>query len=272
MQCIRLISVFNEFVKEAFHNHKLIVDLAKKDFQCKYLGSYLGIIWGFIQPAITVVILWFVFQVGFKVTPINDFPFILWLLCGMIPWFFFSDAIINATGAFIDNSYLVKQIVFKISVLPIVKVLSSLFVHLIFILVLIFIFSLYGYSPNLFYLQIFYYLFGTIVLVLSISVLTSSIIIFVKDIGQIVALVLQILFWMTPIFWNEMILPLKYRWITIINPLYYLISGYRNTLIYHKWFWEEINLALIFWSTTLFIFMISITVFRRLKPHFADAI
>jgi ABC-type polysaccharide/polyol phosphate export permease len=269
---MRYLNFFWGFVKEIIQSRALIIELAKKDFQKKYLGSYLGIIWGFIQPLINILIFWFVFQVGFKSTPISNFPFILWLMCGMIPWFFFADAIGNATNAFTENSYLLKNIVFKISVLPIVKVLSSLYVHLFFILFLFVMFIVYHYVPNLYYLQVFYYLFATVVLVLSLSLVTSTIMVFVKDTTQIVAMFLQIFFWLTPIFWDKNVLPAKFRFMLIINPMNYIVEGYRNTFIYHKWFWEDMRVTLVYWGITFVVFIIGVFLFKRLKPHFADII
>jgi len=269
---MKYIVFFWSFVKEVIESRKLIVDLAKRDFQKRYLGSYLGILWGFIQPCVNILLFWFVFQVGFKATPIDNFPFILWLMCGLIPWFFFSDAVANATNAFTENSYLVKNIVFKISVLPIVKVLSSLYVHLFFVVFLLAMFLIYGYIPNVFYWQVIYYLLATIALALSLSLLTSSIMVFIKDTLQLVNMLLQIFFWLTPIFWNKAILPITYKFILIINPMYYIVEGYRNTFIYHKWFWEDMQMTLFFWGITFVIFIIGVVIFKRLKSHFADVI
>ena len=83
--------------------------MVKKDFQQRYIGNFLGVLWAFIQPSITIFIFWFVFQVGFKSKPVGNFPFVLWLCCGMFPWFFFSDAINSATGSIVSNAYLVKN-------------------------------------------------------------------------------------------------------------------------------------------------------------------
>ena len=123
------------FVKEIWNSRKLIIQLAKNDFKTKYAGSYFGIIWAFIQPIITIMIYVFVFGMGLKMTPKStEYPFLLYLIAGIVPWFFFADAWINSTNCLIEYSYLVKKMVFKISILPIVKVISSLFVHLFFIL------------------------------------------------------------------------------------------------------------------------------------------
>ncbi|MCK5505603.1 MAG: ABC transporter permease [Thermodesulfovibrionia bacterium] len=232
----------------------------------------MGLLWAFIHPSITILIFWFVFQVGFKSTPVDNFPFILWIMAGMIPWFFFSESLSNATYSIIENSFMVKKVVFRVSILPIIKILSALFIHLFFIGVLFVMFAVYGYVPNIYNLQVLYYLFATIVFLMGLSWITSSLVIFLKDIGQMVNMVLQFGFWLTPIFWSIKILPEKYQFIMKLNPIFYLIEGYRNSFIYKVWFWEHYILTLYFWSVTLVIIILGTVLFRKLRPHFADVL
>ena len=253
-------------------NYRLLYSLTKNDFRQKYLGSYLGIAWAFIQPLITVLIFWFVFQVGFKSKPVNDVPFILWLIAGMFPWFFFADALSNATNAVMENSYLVKKIVFKVSYLPLIKIFSALIVHLFFIVFMYGLYMVYGYDFDIHWLQAFYYLTATIVLILGLSYITSSVVVFFRDMGQFVAMLLQIGFWATPIFWSIGMFPEKYHWLFKLNPLYYIIEGYRDSMIHHIWFWEKPTFTLYFWVVTLGMLALGFGTFRKLKPHFADVL
>ena len=269
---MKLLHDIRSFVKDIVQNRAIFKSLVVNDFRQRYLGSYLGILWAFIQPAITVLIFWFVFQVGFKSQPVNNVPFILWLIAGMFPWFFFSDAVSNATNAVMENSYLVKKIVFKVAFLPIIKILSALLVHLFFIGVMFLLFVLYGYDFDLHWLQVFYYLGATIVLILGISYITSSVVVFFRDVGQLVAMLLQIAFWATPIFWSVNMFPAKYHWLFKINPLYYLVEGYRDSMINHIWFWEKPTLTLYFWIVALGLLALGFSTFRKLKPHFADVL
>ncbi len=257
---------------ELYGNKKLIWDLARNDFKTKYAGSYLGIIWAFVQPVVSVLIYWFVFQVGFKSAPVSDFPFVLWLIVGIVPWFFFSDAIVNATNSMIEYSYLVKKVVFKISILPIVKILSALFVHLFFIVFTVVLFLLYGYMPTIHIVQVIYYTFCTFVLVLGICYATCAIIIFFRDIGQIINIVLQIGLWMTPIMWSYEMIPNQFQWILKINPMYYIVEGYRDAFINHVWIWDRYNQTIYFWIITSAIFGLGSVIFKKLKIHFADVL
>lgn len=268
---MRLTALFN-FLKSIIQNRSLLWSLTKNDFNQRYLGSFLGIAWAFIQPVVTVLIFWFVFQVGFKAQPVDDFPFILWLIAGIFPWFFFSEALSSGTNSILENSYLVKKIVFRVSLLPVIKLISALVIHLFFIFLMYAMFLFYGFSFEIYWLQVIYYLFSALILLLGLSWFTSSIVVFLKDVGQLVSMMIQFGFWLTPIFWSLRMIPDKYHWIIEINPLVYIIEGYRNSMIYHTWFWENMSSTLYFWAITGVIFIFGGLTFKKLRPHFADVL
>lgn len=264
---------------ELFQNRKLVFNLAKNDFKTQFAGSYLGIVWAFVQPIVTVLVYWFVFEKGLKAGGINtragiQVPFVLWLIAGIVPWFFFQDALNGGTNALVQYSYLVKKVVFKISILPIVKVISALFVHLFFIAFTLILYSCYHYYPDLYTLQIFYYTLCMIIFVLGLVYITCAIVVFFKDLTQIINIVLQIGIWMTPIMWNIDAMDLNPILITIfkLNPMYYIVAGYRDALINKVWFWQNMPLTIYFWIITAILFGLGSFVFRRLKVHFADVL
>ena len=180
---------------------KLTFTLAVNDFKTKYSGSYLGIFWAFIQPVVTVMVYWFIFQLGFKSEPVKDFPFVLWLVAGIVPWFYFSDALNGGTNSLLEYNYLVKKVVFNIKILPVVKVSSALFVHGFFVCFMIILYLVYGYTPDLYYIQLLYYTFAVYMITLGLAYATSAIVIFFRDLTQIIGIGLQIGIWMTPIMW-----------------------------------------------------------------------
>lgn len=259
-------------IRDIIANRKFLWQMTKRDFRQRYLGSYLGILWAFIQPAVTVLIFWFVFQIGFKSMPVDNFPFILWLICGMFPWFFLSESIQSATNSVVESAFLVKKIVFRVELLPIVKIVSALVVHIFFIAVLLIMFALYGYLPTIHNLQLIYYLFAMICLSLGISWLTSSLTVFLRDVGQFVAMMLQFGFWGTPIFWSLKIVPEQFQFFLKLNPAYYLVEGYRQSFIYHEWFWQHAHLTAYFWCVTAAVMFIGAWCFKKLRPHFADVL
>lgn len=261
-----------KFVKLSLSNISMIKSLSKNDFRNKFASSYLGIIWGFIQPLVTIAVYWFVFQVGFRSTDVGNVPFILWFIAGIIPWFFFSEAFPSATGVFNEYSYLVKKVVFKIEILPCVKIISALFVHLFFILFIYIVSTVYGYYPDLCSLQFIYYCFAMIVLIYSLSIITSSIVLFFKDLSQIIGIIINVGFWATPIAWQLNILPDKFAFFFKLNPMYYIVTGYRDAFIYKTYFWQRPYATLYFWLFCLITLLVGVKIFNKLRPHFSDVI
>ena len=272
---LRHIDALLEAPREIYESRQLVVNLAKNDFKQKFAGSYLGIVWAFIQPVVTILVYWFVFEVGFKASNVSEYPFVLYLVSGIIPWFFFSDALSGGNNSLIEYSYLVKKVVFNIDVLPIIKVLSAVFVHLFFILFGLIVLALYGYYPTLYTLQMVYYVFCAFVLVSGLAYLCSAVTVFFRDMIQVINIVvLQVGMWLTPIMWDAKNL-LSPVLLTVfkLNPMYYIVDGFRDSLLYHKWFWtDKVTWTLYFWVVTFLIYAFGIMVFRKLKVHFADVL
>ena len=134
---------------DIYKNRRLVAKLAKNDFKTRYAGSYLGIVWAFIQPVITILVYWFVFSVGFRSgTGDLGVPFVLYLVAGIVPWFFFQDALMGGTNSLLEYNYLVKKVVFKVEILPVIKLISCLFVHVFFVLIMFFVFLISGKKPE----------------------------------------------------------------------------------------------------------------------------
>ncbi len=260
---------------EIWQNRRLILKLAGNDFKRRYAGSYMGVFWAFIQPLVTIALYYFVFGTIMKGARSSgsDVPFVLFLTCGMVPWFFFSEALSSGTGALLEYSYLVKKVVFKISVLPIIKVVAALLTHAFFVVLLMVLAVLCGYYPNLYWIQIIYYTACTFVLALAMCYTTCSLVVFVRDLGQLIAVLLQILVWATPIMWDiGMISNPTMLAILKLNPVIYIVNGYRNSIYGGVWFFENFFSTVYFWVICALLFGIGAVVYKRLKPHFADVL
>lgn len=261
-----------KFFEDIVDNRQLLFSLAKNDFKSKYSGSFFGILWAFAQPLVTIFVFWFVFEVGFKSMPIQGYPFILWFICGYLPWVYFSDSLISSSSCLYEYSYLVKKVRFHISLLPLVKVISASFVHLFFLGFLIATFLLSGMKPMWYYFQVIYYFFALCFLIVGISWIASSVSAFFKDMSQIINIILQIGFWILPIFWNELKVTPTIQFILKINPMFYIIRGYRDCFIDMIPFWHRPYTTTFFWIEAVTIFIAGALIYRRLRPHFADVL
>lgn len=263
--------------KELWGNRELIWKLARNDFKKRYAGSTMGRVWAFIQPIVTVGMYYCIFGIIFPARAQLaasgvKAPYVVWLTAGLIPWFYFSEAIGGGTSALIEYNYLVKKVVFKISILPIIKVIAATFIHAFFVLLLLVLYFVFHFSPSLYLIQLIYYSFCMFFLALAISYSTCAIVVFFRDLSQIIGILLQVGMWATPIMWEIGVIPEKYRIIFKLNPVFYIINGYRSALFEKQWFFEDFYSTMFFWITAAIIFGVGALIFKRLKPHFADVL
>jgi len=259
---------------ELYQSRHLIWKLARNDFKKRYAGSYLGAVWAMVQPVVTVAMYYVVFDVimGTGNAMVPDKPYVLFLTAGLVPWFYFNEALNNGTNALLEYNYLVKKVVFKISVLPIIKIIAATFIHVFFVLVMLVIAAIYGYYPSIYMIQLVYYSFCLFVFVLGLCYSTCAIMVFFKDIGQIISILLQIGMWATPILWDVNTLSPTVQMIVKINPLVYIVNGYRTAIFEKTWFWQDFYSTMYFWIVTVVVFGVGALVFKRLKVHFSDVL
>lgn len=257
----------------------MIWKLAKNDFKTRYAGSYFGVLWAMIQPVVIVLVYWFVFQIGLNNATAElkeglPVPFVLWLVSGIVPWFYFSEALSNGTNALLEYNYLVKKVVFNIDILPLVKTIAALFIHGFFVIFMLFIFALYGYYPGLPTLWLLYFSLSLMIFVTGVCMLTSSLVIFFRDLSQIVNIFLQVGIWMTPIMWSleDQIAKFPILAVLKLNPLCYIVYGYRAVLFRTESILDLGWMNLYFWGVTAAIWVIGSSVFKKLKIHFADVL
>ncbi|MGL4369445.1 MAG: ABC transporter permease [Spirochaetota bacterium] len=262
------------FISDIIDKKYLIYELTKRDMSQRFIGSFLGAFWLFVEPVIMTAIFWIVFGSGFRSTTGSTagVPYIAWFLAGYFAWNYFGDVVSSGTGAIKSFSFLVKKVDFRLSILPVVKILSALVLHLIFMVLCCLVLVINGVFPRVSWLMFFYYVFAMSLFLLGVTWVTSSISLFVKDIKNIVGIVVRIGFYATPIFWNISIVPQKYRILFELNPMYYIVEGYRSSFLGTGPLLGEAWMALYFWALTFFFLVMGVFVYKRLRPHFADVI
>lgn len=125
---------------------------------------------------------------------------------------------------------------------------------------------------SLYNLQFLYYLAALSVFSLGLGWFFSSMNVLYRDAGQVLGVILNMWFWLTPIVWGLDIIPEKYQYFVKLNPLYYIVEGYRFSFLYHIPLWHSYSVAIYFWAVCLLSFIAGAFVFRRLKPEFAEVL
>lgn len=261
------------FARNVFHQRKMLWNMSVNDFKSRFLGSALGVIWGFITPLITILIYWFVFEFGLRSGQRADHvPFVLWMVTGMVPWLFFLDVVSSASSSLMEYSYIVKKIVFNLKLIPLIKVMSSSFVHLLFIILnMILVFS-YGYWPTVYWFQLLVLVPYLYVTIMAISYINAALVPFFRDFPQIISIVLQFAFWVTPIIWDMTIVSAKIKWLFLLNPVYYLVEGYRSVFVYRQNFLSDNPGFWIMFAVMSLLLIVAIKVYDHFEGAYADVL
>lgn len=274
-----MISRFFDYIKDFYYylrliviQRYLIVSMTKREVDAQYIGSGLGFIWAFVQPLVMISLYWVIFSVGFKVQPKNDVPFVVWLTAGLAIWYVFVDIVNGSTGIILAHAHLIKKTLFYPHILPVIKILSSLITHAIFLVVLCGLILFQKMPLRIYFIQFGYYLFCLCVFALGLSWMVSALNVFIRDVGQIVSVILQVGFWGTPIFWDIQIMPPEIQMFFKLNPMFYIVQGYRESFIYFMPFWQHPYQTLYFWGVAVVTLFAGALIFKKLKPHFADVL
>jgi lipopolysaccharide transport system permease protein len=248
----------------------LFENLILKDFRIRYRNMSLGVLWSLINPLVMMGVLTFVFQGVIGAEPTNKIPFPLFVLCGLVPFNFFTGAFITGTTSIVDNAGLVKRVPVPRVVVPIAAVLSNC-VHLMIQMALLLIMAaIFGIRPgvNWLWMPVLWILY--IGFVCGISLGASAINVFIRDTRYVVESFNLVLFWLVPIFYSFNIIPEKYREVYRFNPVAALVMAMRNILI------EGVPPALSLVRNLLIASLASLAVglliFGRLKPRFYEHI
>lgn len=265
--------VFN-IIMDFFKQRHVLATLIRRDFASRYLSSYIGLPWAFIQPVTHVFVMWFAFTYGLR-TGITDsgVPFAAWLMVAMVPWLFISQSIIVCCMALPEYAYLIKKTKIQLHFIPLIKILSGMTIHIVVLMlvVLLLIFH-FDITPTIYWIQIPYYLLSTLVLLTGIGWFVSSVNVFIHDMGHIINIIVSILFWTTPILWPFSMLQNNLKYIALLNPFFYITEGYRYTFIEQKWFFQFPEMNIYFWTLNLFFIWFGWKTFKKLQPDFGDVL
>ena len=247
--------------------------LAKNDFKSKYAISQLGMFWAFFRPIVMSSVYILVFSIIVRAAPVGgQVPYSLWMMPGLIVWFAFSDSVSSGVSTLTEYSWLVKNIRFDISILPCVKVVAAFIVHTFFIALILLIYVVWGLPIPLNMLQLPYYYLATFCFALVCTRIVSTIQPFFKDLSVAMEILLMVGIWACPIMWDLSMIPEKYAFLFRMNPLFHLVSGYRECFMGGGWFWNHPIQFAGFWGVTLLLDWWGKRLFRRLSDHFADVL
>lgn len=251
--------------KNLYQYRELLKTNVKKDIRGKYKASFLGVLWSFVNPLLSVLVYAIVFPYIMRVQTEN---YLVFLITAIIPYNWFTTVISQSSGVFVYNSNIIKKVYFPREIMPISMVTSGLVNFLIscIIILLFVIFGGVGLSWHLAFLPliaILEYIFS-----LALAFLISAFNVYIRDVEYIVNFILQMLFYITPILYTADMFNGPIKWIFTINPMAHIINAYRDIFYFHTI--PALNNLLIVGVVSLILLIISYKIFKKLEKGFAE--
>jgi teichoic acid transport system permease protein len=257
-----------------------IFQLAAADIVKTYRGSALGWMWAIVKPSVTIFVYWFAFSVGMRAgKPVSstdgtlEFPFFLWLIAGIVPWFYISEMLTQGTKTLKRYSYLVTKIKFPVSTISTFVSLSKLYVHLALLAVVVIIFVLFGYPIDIYFIQLPLYTLLMFVFFTAWSLFAAPLSAVSKDFANVVNSLIMAVFWMSGILWDPNRIDIEWlRKLLLFNPVTFLAYGYRNVFVYKQWFFEDRFALGAFGFVMAVMLVMAVRTYGRLRREIADVL
>lgn len=255
-------------LKNLYEYRELLKSNVKKEIRGKYKGSFLGVLWSFVNPLLSVLVYAIIFPIVLKT---NQENYVTFLIIGMLPWTFFTTAINQGTFTVIGNAGIIKKVYFPREILPISVVTSGLINFLISCLIIFIFLIISGLGFSWYILLLPFIVIIQYILTLGIVFITSAINVYIRDAEYIINFILTMLFYATPILYSaDLFANSNLSWIIKLNPMATLINSYRDVLFYQTL--PNMDSLLIVLIGSIILLFIGIAVFKKLEKCFAEEV
>ena len=253
-----MINVF----KNLYKYRELLKTNVQKEIRGKYKNSFLGVLWSFLNPLLQIAVYALVFPLILRNTQEN---YVIFLCCGLIPWTFFATTISRSAFTMVENGNIIKKVYFPREILPI-SVVTSETVNFLISTIIIIGFGGLGISKYIIFYPIV--LIAQYLLLIAISLIVSSISIYIRDLQHLIGVALQLLFYAAPIVYAPESIPEQFKWILYCNPMTYIINGYRS--IFYNQTMIELKPLLILIGCSIIGCIVGYMIFNKLQKGFAE--
>ncbi|MDO5558456.1 MAG: ABC transporter permease [Oscillospiraceae bacterium] len=257
---------------DIFRNIHRIISLAGFEYELSGKDMFLGKLWKAISPLIQIGAYWLVFGIGIRHgNPIDGYPYVVWLTCGVTPWLLMSRSInIGANSVFRKATMLTRANISTV-LIPISSILAVIFDNCWTIALMAVIYFANGCTFSWQMINLLYYIFFAFCFLSALSEFTSVLVMLARDFKKLIEMVMRLLFFLSPIMWRPGDnMPQAYKVFDRLNPIAYVIRGFRNSMLYRTSFYEDLKSAAVFWGMTVLLYLIGIAFQKKLKNNILD--
>lgn len=272
-----------KYLTVLYDYRKTIHNVTIHKLKAQFSDQIMGLGWVIINPLVYILSFWLFFAVGVRQSgPINGYPFIMWLFPGILAYRQVSAYMTSAPSFIKKNKVLVKTIKFPVMTLPVIEILQQLYIHILVMVIMFVLYAVIGYSqtgsweymPSIYYINFIYYWFAMLVFGVGVSLILSPLGVLIKDIKPLMNAVMQPMFWLTPVLFSvdgntntELLLR---KAAMLFNPLFFFVDGYRDTMVYNKFFFEQPMYDLYFWFLMFILYVVGFKVWTKTREIIPD--
>ena len=253
--------------KDLYNYRELLKTSVKKDIGGKYKHSFLGVLWSFINPLLQILVYALIFPLVMK-NGGSYKDYTVFMVCGLIPWAYFTTVINRASFIMIENGNILKKVYFPRSILPLSLVTSETINFLVSCIIILAFIVIKGFGISKFILFFPLVLLIQYVLLLGIALIFSAVTVYMRDIQHFIGVVLHLLFYATPIVYSIDTIPENFRWILKWNPMTYIIEGYRA--IFYNQTMPDLKSLGVLGIISIIILIVGYLLFNKLQKRFAE--
>ena len=262
---------------ENLHNLYRIYCIAKYELLADMRDSKFGIFWNFASPAIQVFTYWLIFGIAWQRKPIGEVEYLPWLVVGYAAWWFIQPSIQSGCSAVFSKTNVITKMKFPVSVLPATICVKEFFNHFCMLIITFVTLAVCGYFPNVYWLGLIYYAFCAFALVEAISLILSVLTMLWRDVKKLVTSLMRMLMYFSPVIWDchfDKTVPFYELLNKLIklNPVYYIVNGYRDSVFYGKTVFDHPAQTLYFWAVVVILFTVGCVLMYKFKRKFIDLI
>ena len=261
-----------DYFKEQFSNIQKIIYLSKIDLVRTYRGATLGWFWAIFKPAFAILVYYFTFVIGLKVSKdIFGYPYFLWLTVGIVPWFFIRDILQQGVESIRKYHYLVTKVKFPVSIIPTFTTLSNFSIHIILMIIVFICFFLSNTSLTIYIIQLPIYTILMLLFFNFLNLFLSALSAVSKDFCSFIKSFTTAIFWLSGIIYDISNIDIQWlKYLFYFNPVTFIVNGYRNCFIKQTWIIEEPLQFLIFIIMLISMILISIWTYKKVKKEIPD--
>lgn len=272
VEMIGYFSSLAQMTRDIVVNWKRIVALATFQYRLNTKDMFLGGLWKLLSPFIQIGAYWLVFGIGLRSgEPVDGIPYVVWLTCGVTPWFWLSGGVSRAASSIYSKASMLTRSNIPTCLIPLSFVLANTFDNLWTVALMVVIYLGNGCLPTLSALWLIYYVICGLAFLSAVSLITSTLVMLARDFQKVIQAVMRLIFFLSPVFWLPgRTLPEAFQLFDYCNPFGYIIRGFRNCLLYNVSIFENWRQGIIFWLIVAVLYLIGSAFQSKMRKNLLD--